>query len=100
MSCNIIENVDLSRHALCMKTPIVCHVCHMTKLVMNKKKFIKTCVAIWILYHANYVPYITVKLDSKLFGKEMRSLVVLVHANKVIYGNVQFTSWHEVTTKY
>jgi hypothetical protein len=32
---------------------------HMTKLVMNEKKICKTCVTIWIFYHANYVPYIT-----------------------------------------
>jgi hypothetical protein len=58
-SYNTIANVDLSRHALCMEISIIYHVCHMTNHVMNKKKFIKKCVNMWMLYHANYVPYIT-----------------------------------------
>jgi hypothetical protein len=29
------------------------------KVVMNKKKYVKTSVAIWMFYNANYVPYIT-----------------------------------------
>ena len=59
MSCNIIENTIMSRHTLCMETSSGYHVCHMTKKILNEKKYVKTCVVIWMFYHANYVPYIT-----------------------------------------
>jgi hypothetical protein len=39
MSYNIIENTDFSRYAMCMKILFVYHVCHMTKLVMDEKKY-------------------------------------------------------------
>jgi hypothetical protein len=43
VSCNLVENINISRHALYVESPIVYLECHMTRVVSNEKIHDKTC---------------------------------------------------------
>jgi hypothetical protein len=97
MSCNIIENVNLLRHALCMDILIIYHVCHIWHNLWWMKRNMSRHVSrnIDVLSCISCVMYCKVKSDNKLFWQEEKKFGCFYFMQDIICGkcSIYFKIW-------